>query len=303
MKTIPTVATAILAIFLVLAPAVAFGATLTIKTASSSYSGTQTVSVTGQVTPPPTVPTSVVVTTKNPTGQVVDVGPGTVSMVDGTFAYNFVTGGTSAWAQGTYTVTGVWGSGPTNATQSTTFVYTPNPGQQTGTPSGYVIVDTASPLLPGQSVVGVLVVSSNPGTVTASYWAPGSSTATSLPAPTRLGGVNYVYAFTVALPASAASGVYLVSASVTNTTSGFSLANTGSFTVNGGIASSAAVAAVGANDSKIASTLTSMQATLSTISSGVTSANTGITSVNTNLTGLSGAGPQLAQRRKGWRSS
>jgi len=74
MKTIPTIATAILAIFLVLAPAVAFGAAVTVKTDSASYTGTTSIHVSGQVTPPPTTNTAVTLTTMNPSKQVVDIG-------------------------------------------------------------------------------------------------------------------------------------------------------------------------------------------------------------------------------------
>jgi len=290
MKTIPTIATAILAIFLVLAPAVAFGAAVTVKTDSASYTGTTSIHVSGQVTPPPTTNTAVTLTTMNPSKQVVDIGIAGVSQVDGTYSYTLVPGGTAAWVSGTYTINAV----TNNATASTTFGYTPTSGGggSGAGPVGFALVHAASPLLPGQTI-SVIVTSSALGAATASYWAPGASAATSLGAATRIAGINYAYAFSAALPAGAASGVYLLTASVTNSTTNVAIGTTGEFTVNGGLASAATDAAIGANVTKLATTVASMQATLGTISTGVTSANSGITQVNTNLGGLAGAGAQL----------
>jgi len=199
MKTIQTIATTILAVFLVLAPATVFAAsTITVATGSTSYNGTATVGVTGTVTPTPTVASNVVLTTTNPTNTVVDVNSVPVSQSTGTYQYNFVAGGTPAWVSGTYTIVAVWAGGGSNATATTTFTYTTNT-VQTGVANSATVV-ASSPLLPGQSVT-VVVWSNGPGTAAASYYAPGASSATTLGSPTKLAGVSFAYSFTATLPA------------------------------------------------------------------------------------------------------
>jgi len=59
MKTTQALATAILAVFLVFAPAAVFAATtVTVTMGSPSYSGTATIGVSGSVTPTPTIQTT-----------------------------------------------------------------------------------------------------------------------------------------------------------------------------------------------------------------------------------------------------
>jgi hypothetical protein len=73
MKTTRTIATVLLAAFLVLGPVAAFaaGETVTVSLNAQTYSGNATIQVTGTVTPAPSAAgTDVVVTTTGPMGAV-----------------------------------------------------------------------------------------------------------------------------------------------------------------------------------------------------------------------------------------
>ncbi|HUI00844.1 MAG TPA: hypothetical protein VLX56_04360 [Nitrososphaerales archaeon] len=141
MKTIRTISAIALAAFLVLGPALASGATrsMTIATNNPSYAGQQTISVTGTISPAPTIAnTAVVVTTKGPAGAV-DIGEAAVAVGTGTFNYVFVSGGSAMWTTGTYTVNGTWGGQGDTASAITTFTY-----QATGTGGGGVVTITTT---------------------------------------------------------------------------------------------------------------------------------------------------------------
>jgi len=125
MKTTRTLATVLLAAFLVLGPVAALGATstMTLQTNASSYSSGQSVTVSGTITPAPTIASAVVVTTFGPNG-VADTGTAAVQTGTGTFSYTFVAGGSMYWATGgTFTITGMWGAQGNTATATTTFTY------------------------------------------------------------------------------------------------------------------------------------------------------------------------------------
>ncbi len=65
MKTLRTIAAVLIAAVLVLGPMAAFAAsTITVSTSASSYAGTQTVQVSGTVTPAPSGSSNVIITTK-----------------------------------------------------------------------------------------------------------------------------------------------------------------------------------------------------------------------------------------------
>ena len=126
LKTTRTISAIALAAFLVLGPALAFGATrtMTLATNNPSYAGQATISVTGTISPAPTIAnTAVVVTTKGPAGAV-DIGEASVATGTGAFTYVFVSGGSAMWTTGTYTVNGTWGGQGDTASAITTFTYT-----------------------------------------------------------------------------------------------------------------------------------------------------------------------------------
>jgi len=134
MKTIRTIATVMLAAFLVLGPLAASAATsaMTLNPSATSYTGSATISYTGTISPAPTIASSVVVTTTGPSGAV-DIGTAAVATGTGTFTYTLVAGGNANWVQGTYTVNGTWGAQGNTATKTTTFTYSPGTGTGTFT--------------------------------------------------------------------------------------------------------------------------------------------------------------------------
>jgi hypothetical protein len=128
MKTIRTIATVILAAFMVLGPVAAYaaGATMTISTSSPTYSGSQAITITGTITPAPSIASNVVITTIGPMGAV-DITSQPVNIGTGTFSYTFTAGGSAGWTSGTYTVNGTWGASGNTATKTTTFIYSAGP--------------------------------------------------------------------------------------------------------------------------------------------------------------------------------
>ena len=122
MKTLPAIAAVSIALVLALSPMIATAAgsiTFTSPAAGASYSGSQTYTSSGTISPAPTQPDQVGITVKNPSGQTVDIASVTVS--SGSFSYSTAVGGTSAWVTGTYTITALDSYG---ATGTTTFSYT-----------------------------------------------------------------------------------------------------------------------------------------------------------------------------------
>jgi len=176
MKTIRTLAAVILATFLVLGPAVAFGATstMTLQTNAPSYAGQATITISGTVTPAPTITsTAVVLTTKGPAGAV-DIGEAAVATGTGAFTYTLVSGGTTAWMSGTYTVNGTWGAQGNTATATTTFAYTSSgtTGGGGGLAMG-ITIDATTPVVAGSTVYIAVLTSSPTGTLDdVATWSP-----------------------------------------------------------------------------------------------------------------------------------
>ncbi|HEV2174034.1 MAG TPA: hypothetical protein VGS04_08125 [Nitrososphaerales archaeon] len=124
MKTLRTIATVLLAAFLVLGPVAAFaaGETVTVSTDAKTYSGNATIQVSGTVTPAPSAAgTAVVVTTTGPMGAV-DTGTAPVAATTGTYSYVLVAG-SPQWIGGTYTVNATYGGPGGTGSMTTTFAY------------------------------------------------------------------------------------------------------------------------------------------------------------------------------------
>ncbi|MDG6952607.1 MAG: hypothetical protein JRM74_03765 [Nitrososphaerota archaeon] len=122
MKTLPAIAAVSIALVLALTPMIATAAgsiTFTSPTAGASYSGSQTYTISGTISPAPTQADQVGITVKNPSGQTVDLA--SVSVSSGSFTYSTAVGGTSAWVTGTYTISALDSYG---ATGTTSFTYT-----------------------------------------------------------------------------------------------------------------------------------------------------------------------------------
>jgi len=297
MKTLPTLATAIIAAFLVLGPAAAFAATtVTVATGASSYSGSQTVTVSGTVTPAPPAGTNVVITTRGPAG-VVDIN--SVPVNSGAYSYALVTGGSTSWVSGTYTVNATWGGPAGTASATTTFTYTSSSTTTTGTgvaaATGInVQVSASSPTFPGQQeYIGVLTSWAGNGslaaaTVTVQYYGPSATSAVTLCSSSGQTGCTGTFAsagkglstINFLLPATAVAGGYIIQATASTSTSAGQ--GIGQFTVNTNIAQQSGFAGLTTSQAAITSTLTNIQSSLG----GLAAITTGISSLTTSVNNL-----------------
>lgn len=304
LKTIPALIATALVLALILTPLVAHAAgsiTFSSPASGASYSGSQSYSITGVITPAPGVADSVFLTVKNPSGQTVDASSSSVSPSTGGFTYSTAVGGSANWVTGTYTISGTDSLG---ATGTTTFHFTAS----TPSSTGFVTVLGPNLLLPGQTG-NVFIWASSTGSVTAWYLAPGSTSTTAL-APNRVSpspGGLVIYSATFTLPAGSPDGVYLVGALVSNATSGFSASNIGSFSVNGQLATkSSASASNAALQNDLKGNFTALNSAIAALNTAVGTANTGITNiqttlgnVNTAVQSLSGLSDQLKAATSG----
>lgn len=132
--------------FLLLAPLAAHAAssTITVSTDKSYYygpNGAATVSISGTVTPAPGVTgTNVAYTVVSPGGAQVIVGQTGVDATSGSYSATFVTGGTSSWVNGTYTVNVQYNG----ATASANFQYGNVSSSQGGTGTTTTVMVTTT---------------------------------------------------------------------------------------------------------------------------------------------------------------
>jgi hypothetical protein len=292
MKTIPALVAATLVLVLVVSPLTAHAVgsiTFSSPASGSSFRGSASYTISGSVSPAPGGPDGVFLSVKNPGGSQVDAGNVPANAGTGAFSFSTAVGGSNLWTTGTYTITATDSFG---ATGSTTFTYTA-PGPTPVASQLNVHVDAATPDYAGQSVGVAATVTWANGSLatvsnwlTAEYFAPGSTTPTPLGSPTAIveGSTIVAYAWTVALPSSAADGLYLVhlQANATNN-AGY---GSGSFTVNSQIASKTGLAS-------IASSITALQSSVASISTAVTGLQTSLTSISTSVSSLSGLSGQI----------
>jgi hypothetical protein len=159
MKTFRTIATVLLAAFLVLGPMAAFaaGETVTVSTNAQTYTGQATIQVSGTVTPPPTsAGTSVVITTTGPMGAV-DTNEAPVAATTGTYSYVLVAG-SSLWAPGTYTVNATYGGPGGTGFGITTFAYQ---GAMAGVSTTTVTSTTTTTIIVTSATVSVVTVTNS----------------------------------------------------------------------------------------------------------------------------------------------
>ena len=125
MKAFPTLIATTLILVLVLAPMTTSAATGSITfsspAAGTAFKGTQSYTISGTVSPAPGAADEVFDTVKNPSVTLVDAQIVQVNPTSGAFTYATATGGTSAWASGTYTILAVDSNG---AQGSETFTFT-----------------------------------------------------------------------------------------------------------------------------------------------------------------------------------
>jgi len=204
-----------------------------------------------------------------------------VSLTTGTYQYNFVAGGTTAWVAGTYTV-----SANFNATiVKTTFTYSTAQAVIGSGASASVLITANTPVAPGATVnLGVLSTGGS-GTVSGFVVAP-DGTSSALPAAKAVTGAAGAYSVSWAVSATAPTGGYLVYAKVANTTSGLSVWGLGSYTV-------APAAAQQATLTTVATGVTGIQTGVTAIQTGVTSANGALTSLTSAVNNLNTAAQQI----------
>jgi len=302
MKPLPLLVASALVLALVFSP-LAFGAgsiSFSSPAAGASYKGTQSYSITGQITPIPSQADSVFISVKNPSGVTVDAADVAVAPTTGTFTYSTATGGSGNWISGTYTISA---TDSFSTSGSTTFSYTA-PG---ALPSGSglaVSVQATTPVFSGQSVEVTATVSWGNGSLAsvsgfpvAQYVQPGSTSEVQLGTPTEIS--TGAYMWTVALANNAAGGLYLVL--IQANASGIHAFGTGSWTVNNELANGPQLQKDNAGNF---SALSSAIAAINTAVGNVNSAVGGITStlssmqttlgnINTNVSNLSGLSTQL----------
>jgi hypothetical protein len=116
LKPLRSIAAATLLAFLAFSAPLSFALsyTLSVQTGSPSYSGTQTITIVGKVTPAPGPNTAVFLSVISPNGKVVYVNQDSVNGTTGVFSDSVTPGTSSDWVDGTYTVNATWGAyGPT----------------------------------------------------------------------------------------------------------------------------------------------------------------------------------------------
>jgi prefoldin subunit 5 len=305
MKTLPTLAAALLAALVVLGPTVAYGATtVTVAAGAPSYLGAATITITGSVTPVPTVPTNVVLTITNPNGGVADYSSNAVSLSTGAYSYSIVAGGSANWnVPGTYTVTATVSS----VSATTTFQYTPTGGVGTGSsaaPSLVVQLAANSPVWAGQTEQLAVLVSWNNGSLacdkpcfaTVHFYTPDGNLVNIYPTSNPVIVHRGFFIWTWTVPASAPDGLYAIHAwaslkigSVTYQGQGL-----GSYTVNSQLASASTVTAVKTELDSVSSMLTGVTSSLSSMTTQMGTLATSVTNIQSSLTtvqgGLAGIG-------------
>jgi len=131
LKVLSTISVVALTAFLLLSPFAAYaaGATVTVQTDQPSYFSAQTGSIFGKVTPAPSASgTYVTIVVKSPSGAQVLFSEAAVSTTDGSYSYQFVTGGASAWSSGTYKINATYVSGAVSGSAVATFSYSSSTG-------------------------------------------------------------------------------------------------------------------------------------------------------------------------------
>jgi trimeric autotransporter adhesin len=208
MKTIRTIATVLLAAFLVLGPVAAFaaGESVTVSTNASSYSGNATIQVTGTVTPAPAAAgTDVVVTTTGPMGAV-DTGTAAVAATSGTFSYVLVAGAPS-WVAGPYTVNATYGGPGGTGSGTAKFTYV------SAGPGGVITV-TITTTTTSTTTVGVQ-------TVTSTTTVPSSDAASLSAIQASLASITTTLGTITSSLNTISSGITAIQSSITSSTTGF----------------------------------------------------------------------------------
>ena len=315
MKTLPILATSLLALLVVLGPTAAFAATtLTVSPSQGTYSGSATITLSGTVTPTPTVPSSVVITVKSPSGATVRVSSNPVSTTSGAYSDTWVGGGLMT-VSGTYTVNATWGASGSTATAVTSFAYIANGGGGGGGGGvgAYLIVQAVAntPTWPGQKQSLAVLVQWNNGSLacntpcftTVHFYTPSGTLITiynpsnSSTNPITVHRGFFIWSWTV--PSSYPDGLYAIHAWASLTTGGVTYQGQGltSFTINSELASAS-------QQSAILTAVQSIKGSVDTISTAISSTTASdIQSIKTSMSGVSSSLSTLTTTVNGFSST
>ena len=118
---------------------------LSVSTDQSSYAGSQTIQITGSVSPAPGPSTAVTLKLISPDKTVLGVWEAPVGASTGLFNYSLVAGGSSSWIAGTFTVNATWGAYPPQLYKQTTFAWSPPVTTTTTTTTTSTTTTTTTP--------------------------------------------------------------------------------------------------------------------------------------------------------------
>jgi len=226
-----------------LAAAAAGSIAFSSPTSGTSYSGQGSYTISGTITPTPTLPDNVnVVVELQGTSTPLDVEQVSVQ-AGGVFSVTTLYGGNSGWVTGTMVISA---SDSTGASGSTTFAYTASGQTQTSGNTLTVVARSDSLVYTGQTAQIFALA----------YWGNGSAAAKATFAATVYGPTGSVSSitwtksspaggnalWTAAIPAGTADGVY--AADVSATEGGITTWTQTSFEVDSAVASTSAVAAI-----------------------------------------------------------
>ncbi len=210
----------------------ALAATITVKTDAPSYFASQTITTSGTVSPTPGPNNAVIVTIRNPSNTVVDIGPAQVDSSTGTYSFVTVAGGSTSWIAGTYSVNATWGGSGGTATTTTTFQYSPTPPIATTTTT----MACTSPIAVGATSMCTATLAGTQGTVTGETVTfsvqSGGSGAVTLPSPP---GCGLSAAGTCSISVTGATpGSVTIKASYPGDANNAASSGTGTLTITGG---------------------------------------------------------------------
>jgi hypothetical protein len=297
MKSLATSAAGIVVLLLLVAPVVAMADSVSLNTGAGSYSGSQTITISGTITPAASG-VNVFIQTSNPQGTLVDAASVTTNPTTGAFTYSLVAGGSSSWISGTYTVTA------TSPTASGTTSFTYNSGAPTAGAAISLLVEAPALVWPGQSVSVAALPLWNNGSMAsvsfpvAAYYTPAGAVV-NLPAPTAASNGLYVWTWTLA--AGSPDGAYFVYLEANNTASGLTAWAMSEFQVNSLIANSTSISGLATTLAGWNNSLTNLQSYIGgQFTSLQTFIGTQIASTNTAVAGVSTTlGSQLATINSG----
>jgi len=267
-----------------LAAAAASTVTFTSPAANASFSGTQSLTISGTITPAPALPDTATIAIANPQGQVVDFQAEAVQAGGVITPYVTNVGGNPSYISGTYTISISDSSGPLG---SETFTYTATTTAPAGT-TLTVIANSASTVFAGQTAqIFALAYWNNGSAAAAATWSatvytPAGAVATMVW--TKSTPASGSALWTATIPAGSADGVY--AAVISATEGGIKSWTQTSFQVNSQIASASALTTLTTNLATLQTSVTGLVTSVTAIQTGLTALQTSVTGIQTGVTGI-----------------